>query len=130
MTALKNRVVTEIPMRFRRHGGKTVVIHPDGQRVVEHSLARTDQTLIKVIARAFRWERLLMSRKFNSIDELAASEGINPSYVSRVMRIALLSPEIIEAILDGRHPAHLTMKDLLEPFPLDWAAQRQEFGFS
>lgn len=129
MTVLPNRVVTEIPMHFRRHGGKTVVIHPDGGRVVEHSLARTDQTLIKVIARAFRWERLLMSGRFNSIDELAASEGINPSYVSRVMRISLLSPDIIEAILDGRHPAHLTMKDLLEPFPLDWTEQWHEFGF-
>ena len=43
------------------------------------------------------------------------------------MRLAYLSPTIVESILDGRHPAHLTMKDLMEPFPLDWAAQERHF---
>ena len=47
--------------------------------------------------------------------------------ISRLMRLAYLSPTIVESILDGRHPAHLTMKDLMEPFPLDWAAQERHF---
>jgi hypothetical protein len=129
-TALPNRVVTEIPMHFRRHGGKTVVIHPDGQRVVEHSLARTDQTLIKVIARAFRWERLLRDGTYATVDEIAKAEDISPSYVSRVIRITLLAPDIITAVLEARHPPTFTMRKVLNPFPLLWSEQVQEFGFA
>ena len=130
MTALPNRVITEIPMRFRRHGGKTVVIHPDGQRVVEQPLARTDQTLIKVIARAFRWERLLRNGTYGTVDEIAKAEKISPSYVSRVIRITLLAPEIVNAVLDARHPPTFTMREVLNPFPLHWDEQLKKFGFA
>ena len=60
----------------------------------------------------------------------ATAEAINPSYVSRVMRLACLAPEITEAILEGKHPAHLTAKELLAPFPLEWAGQHQHFKLS
>ena len=116
-------------MHFRRHGGKTVVIHPDGGRVVEHSLARTDQTLIKVIARAFRWERLLREGTYATVDEIAKAENISPSYVSRVIRITLLAPEIVTAVLEGRHPPTFTMREVLNPFPLRWDEQVKVFGF-
>ena len=62
-----------------------------------------------------------------SIEEMAAAEEINPSYVSRVMRLACLAPEITKTILEGKHPAHLTAKELLAPFPLAWTAQREHF---
>lgn len=130
MIDLPNRVITEIPMRFRRHGGKTVVIHPDGGRVVEHSMARTDQTLIKVIARAFRWERLLRNGTYATLDEIAKAEKISPSYVSRVIRITLLAPEIITAVLDARHPPTFTMREVLNPFPVHWDEQLKIFGFA
>jgi hypothetical protein len=130
MIDLPNRVITEIPMRFRRHGGKTVVIHPDGNRIVEHSMARTDQTLIKVIARAFRWERLLRDGTYATLDEIAKAENISPSYVSRVIRITLLAPEIINAVLEARHPPTFTMREVLNPFPLHWDEQLTTFGFA
>ena len=47
--------------------------------------------------------------------------------MSRILRLAYLSPTIVEAILDGKYPAHLTMKDLMEPFPMDWERQREHF---
>ena len=84
---------------------------------------RQDITLIKAVARAFRWRGMLESGAFATINELAAAEKINPSYVSRVLRLTLLAPEMVEAILDGRQPKGVTLPGLLEPFPLEWIKQ-------
>lgn len=86
-----------------------------------------DNAMIKVLARGFRWQRLLYDGTYATIEDLAAAEKINPSYISRLMRLAYLSPTIVETIMEGRHPAHLTMKDLMDPFPLDWAEQQRHF---
>jgi hypothetical protein len=58
---------------------------------------------------------------------MAKSENISPSFVSRILRLAYLSPTVIEAILDGKYPAQLTMKDLMEPFPMEWSMQERIF---
>ncbi len=47
--------------------------------------------------------------------------------MSRILRLAYLSPALVEAILDGSYPSHLTMKDLMEPFPMEWGRQREHF---
>jgi len=114
---------THIAMTFRSRGGKTVIVLPDGSRGVIRQEATIDNTMVKVIARAFRWQRLLVNETYGTIEDLAAAEKINPSYVSRVLRLALLSPKIVQAILDGKQPAWLTMKDLLRPLPLEWHEQ-------
>ena len=119
--------VTRVPMTLKMRGGKTVMVLPDGSRVVARREARVDQALVKVIARAFRWQRLLDDGVFCSIADLAAAEKINASYVSRMLRLAFLSPTVIEKILDGKQPAHLTLKDLMTPFPMDWTRQEQIF---
>ena len=80
--------------------------------------------MIKVIARAFRWRKLIKTGVYASIEEVARAEKINPSYVGRVLRLTLLAPEIVEAILEGRQPVGMTMAGLLTPFPLAWAEQR------
>ena len=121
---------TDIPMTFRIRGGKTVFVLPNGERAVQSKAATIDSTMVKILARAFRWQRLLANGTYNTIDDLAAAEKINPSYVSRVARLAMLSPEIIELILDGKQPAHLTMNKLLEPFPLDWDGQAKQYSLS
>ena len=58
---------------------------------------------------------------------MAKSENIIPSFVSRILCLACLPPTVVEAILDGKYPAHLTMKDLMEPFPMDWERQAEHF---
>lgn len=116
---------THIPMTFRPRGGKTVIVLPDGSRGVVRREATIDNTMIKVIARGFRWQRLLSDGTYATIEDLAAAEKINPSYVSRILRLAYLSPVVVQAILDGKHPAWLTMKDLLRPLPSDWAEQER-----
>ena len=113
-------------MTFRPRGGKTVIIMPDGSRGVARREATIDNTMIKVIARGFRWQRLLYDGTYATIEDLAAAEKINPSYVSRILRLAYLSPRVVQAILAGAHPAWLTMRDLLEPFPMDWREQEQK----
>lgn len=124
MTKLSaSATTTDIPMTFRIFGGKTAIVLPDGSRAIARPEATIDSTMVKIIARAFRWQRLLDDGTYATIDDMAAAEKISPSYVSRVVRLALLSPTIVEAILDGQQPAHLTMKDLLERFPIEWVAQ-------
>jgi hypothetical protein len=118
--------VTDIPMSFRPRGGRTVIVLPDGSRGVVRREATIDNTMIKVIARGFRWQRLLYDGTYATIEDLAAAEKINPSYVSRILRLAYLSPVVVQAILDGKHPAWLTMRQLLEPFPTDWKQQEKK----
>ena len=82
-----------------------------------------DITLIKAVARAFRWRRMLETGRYSTIDEIAAAEKINDSYVSRVLRLTLLAPDIVEAILDGRQPEGMTLPGLLKGVPVEWATQ-------
>jgi hypothetical protein len=65
---------------------------------------------------------------YRCLDEIAKAEKIGPSFVSRVVRLALLAPDIVEAILAGKQPARLTLRDLMQPFPVEWAGQRLQFG--
>jgi hypothetical protein len=58
------------------------------------------------------------------------AEKIGSSFVSRVVRLALLAPDIVEAILAGKQPASLTLKDLMAPFPVEWSGQRERFGIT
>lgn len=124
MTQAEDGITVHVPMVFRRRGGRKLVVSPDGASLSVSAQARIDSTMIKAIARGFRWRKLMETGVYGTIEEIAAAEKINPSYVSRVLRLTLLAPEIVEAILDGRQPATLQMDALLKPMPLDWAAQR------
>ena len=118
-------LTTEIPMTFRRRAGKAVIVLPNGERAIERREALIDNTMVKLIARGHRWHRQLFDGTHASIADIAKSENINPSFVSRVLRLAYLSPTIVEAILNGQFPAHLTMKRLIAPFPMVWGRQEE-----
>ena len=113
-----------IPLRVKPRGGRKAVVTP-GVLALER---RQDITLIKAVARAFRWRRMLESGRFATINELAAAEKINASYVSRLLRLTLLAPDIVEAILDGRQPEGMTLPRLMKPFPAEWDQQRWAIG--
>jgi hypothetical protein len=83
----------------------------------------TGGTLVKALARAIRWKRMLESGHFATIAELAAREGIAHSYMTRVLRLTLLAPDIVEAILEGRQGLEVTLARLMEQFPVEWAEQ-------
>ncbi len=80
--------------------------------------------MVKLLARGHRWHRKLFDGTHASIEDMAKSENISPSFVSRILRLAYLSPTAAEAILDGKYPAHLTMKDLMEPLPRGTSVKR------
>ncbi len=110
-------VTLHVPFRIVKRGGRKAIALPDGASAPR----RPDDALVKALARAFRWKRMLESGAFATIAELAEREGIAPSYLTRVLRLSLLSPAIVEAIRDGRQPAAVTLADLMGPFPLDWS---------
>ena len=99
---------------IRKHGGRKQVITPDGASARVSPRARIDSTMIKAVARAFRWRRMLEDGSYSTIKELAAAEKINASYLCRVLRLTLLAPDIVEAILDGRQPEGMTLPGLLQ----------------
>jgi hypothetical protein len=111
-----------VPFAVRKHGGRKLVITPDG--TTGRPPTPIDSALLKAIARAHRWQRMLESGEFSSVTELAEAEKVNRSYVCRVLRLTLLAPEIVQEILDGRQGPKVTLARVLEPFPMDWEKQR------
>ena len=88
---------------------------------------RIDNAMVKALTRAFRWRTMLDTGAHATLEDLAPAKDVAPSYMSRVLRLTLLAPDIVEAILDGRQPAELQLDDLLALFPLEWEAQRKTF---
>jgi hypothetical protein len=119
-------LTVHVPLTFCKRGGHKLVIAPNGSDSWAPPRPRVDNTMVKALARAHRWKRMLESGESATVHDLAVAEKINPSYLSRVLRLTLLSPEIVEAILDGRQPADLQLEDLLRPFPVGWREQRAE----
>lgn len=116
-------LVVRVPMQFRRIGGRKQIVTPDGAPPWAPRSPRIDSALVKALARAHRWRRKLESGEYGTIRELAVAEKLNESYVSRILRLTLLAPDTIEAILDGRAPASLTLAMLMQPFPTLWREQ-------
>jgi hypothetical protein len=122
-------VTVRIPILIRKRGGRKLVVAPDGTSSPwQAPCRRIDSAMIKAIARAFRWREMLEQGAHATITEIAVAEKINQSYVCRILRLTLLAPEIVEAILDGRQPPGLQFEALLKPFPKEWFVQRQVFG--
>ncbi len=85
---------------------------------------RADPALVKALARAFRYQRLLDEGRYASISEMAAAERIERGYLGSLLRLTLLAPEVVQALLDGRQPQGLGLPALMEPFPAEWQSQR------
>jgi hypothetical protein len=120
-TPIPETVTLHVPFSLVKRGGRKEIQLPDGATQPR----RTDNTLVKALARAFRWKRMLESGEFATIAELAEREGIAPSYMTRVLRLTLLAPDIVEAILNGKQGQKVTLAQMLEPCPVEWPEQRQ-----
>ena len=115
-----------VPFTIRKRGGRKLILTPDGTPVSPPTRTRPDSALLKALARGFRWKKMLQEGDYQTLEEIAVAENINPSYVSRLLRMTLLAPEIVEAVLAGRQPPALTMARAMQPFPVEW--QRQVFS--
>jgi len=115
-----------VPITLRRRGGRKLIITPDAEKRRDRSLGESeDGTLVKAIARGFRWRKLIEQGAYESVDEIAAKEKIDRSYVSRLMRMTLLAPDIVEMILAGRQPRGINLQMLKRPIPDSWEEQRE-----
>ena len=117
-------LTVRVPISIRMRGGRKLVLAPDGAEVTAAPVHRhIDSAMVKAIARAFRWRDMLETGNYATIREIAAAEKISESYVGRVLRLTLLAPAIIEAILGGQQPAEMTLAGLMRPFPVEWREQ-------
>ena len=120
-------ITVHVPFTFRKYGGRKQVITPDGEPAAIEK-ARVDSTLVKALARAFRWKKMLESGQFTTITELAEHEKLALTYMTRVLRLSLLAPEIVEVILDGQQSPEVMLAALMEPFPVAWEGQIEQFS--
>ena len=97
-------ITVHIPMTWKRHRGRKVIIAPDGSAAWAPAKPRPDETLIRALARAHRWKAMLEECRYRSAGELAEAEGVTRSFVNRLLRLTLLAPDIVETILEGRQP--------------------------
>ena len=121
---IPDTVTLQVRFRLVKRGGRKEMRLPEGAIAAR----APDNTLVKALARAFRWKRMLDSGEFATIAELAEREKIAPSYMTRVLRLNLLAPDIVEAILDGRQGPEVTLARALEPFPISWEQQVESFS--
>ena len=119
-TPIPDSLTIHVPFRIVKRGGRKEMQLPVGTTAPR----APDNTLVKALARAFRWKRMLESGEFATIAELAEREGIAPSYMTRVLRLTLLAPDIVEAILDRKQGPEVTLARLLEPFAACFEEQR------
>lgn len=122
-------VVVSIPVSFRQSGGRKQIVVPAGTLEWRPRALRIDSSLVGAIARAHRWRHMIETQRYASAAELSRQEGVNESYVCRLLRLTLLAPDIVQAILDGRQPSTLEIKQLTKPMPTIWAEQRKHLGF-
>jgi hypothetical protein len=117
-------ISVHVPFTIRKYGGRKQVIMPNGAPAVIEKPC-VDSTLVKALARAFRWKKMLESGQFTTITELAEHENLALTYMTRVLRLSLLAPDIVEMILEGMQPPEMTLATMLEPFPVEWERRRE-----
>ena len=120
-------VTLTIPARLKRAGKEMKILVEDGSNP-----ATPDASLVRVLVRAHVIRDRLLADKSRTLDEIAKSEDMVHSYATRLFRLTLLAPDIVSAILGGKHPPELTARKLMDDtrLPLDWNEQRQSLGFS
>ncbi|UFN49199.1 hypothetical protein LPC08_00705 [Roseomonas sp. OT10] len=120
-------ITVRVPLAIRHRPGRKTVVTPmtDGVAPVT---TRADPTLVKALARGFRYQRMLDEGRYASITEMAEAERIERGYLGSLLRLTLLAPDLVTNALDGRHMPSVALAALLEPFPLCWRSQGELFG--
>ena len=117
-------VVISIPMQLKRRGGRKEVLVPEGLEGARPTKSPTQQPLLTALARAFHWQELLDSGRHASITELAEALRLDRSYVGRILRLTLLAPDIVDAVVEGREPSGMSLERLTKGMPVEWTEQR------
>jgi hypothetical protein len=122
MTA-PSHITVRVPMKIRRRPGRKTVVTPVVDGLPKHTTTRADPALLKALARAFRYQRMLDSGKYTTIAEMAAGEKLDRGYLGRLLQLTLLAPDLVEAIVEGRQVEGVTLPALLAGVPTIWVQQ-------
>lgn len=117
-----------VPVTFKRAGGRNFIISPS-ESVQQFATPKEHEPLVNALMRAFVWKEHIDNGIYGTVRDIAKKEKISETYVGKVYRLIFLAPDIIVAILDGKQPKYLTLTECTKPFPLEWEAQRIQFGF-
>lgn len=121
-------LVVDVPLKLKKRAGRKEVILSDvfGGGAIERMPHQ--EALVIALARAHRWQKLLDEGKFKSVSDLAREIGLDPSFAARLLRLTLLAPDVVEAILAGEEPSGLSLTTLTKQLPRDWTEQREGLG--
>jgi len=122
--ASDGRMTVSVPIQIRRRSGRRLVTLPSGETVTPRPWDIAATPLQLALARGYRWLAMLDSGTAKSLKEIAKREGIDDSYVSRMVNLTTLAPDIVAAILDDVLPNHITLFDLAVDPPALWEDQR------
>jgi hypothetical protein len=122
-----NALTVRVPLTLRKRGGRKIIVSPAGERQWAPGRPRIDNTLIRALARAYRWKNMLDTGRVTMVSELATAEKLDRSFVSHVLQLTLLAPELVEAILDGNQPGTSKLQPLMRGFPVEWNKQRSSW---
>lgn len=127
--SLRNgQYVTHIPLRFRKRGSRKVLIPPPGTAPVD-APAHPEPPLLLALGRAFYWQSLLEEGEYEDADALARGVEQERTVVKQTLRLVLLAPDIVGAILEGRQPRTMTIRTVRRFIPASWDEQRRLWGF-
>ena len=128
MTATTS-ITVRVPIKIRRRPGRKMMIMAPLTAGGDAALTtRADPALLKALARAFRYQKLLDEGRYASISEMATAEKLERSYLGSLLRLTLLAPDIVQSVLDGRAPGEMSLPRALEGFPMHWAEQVKVFS--
>ena len=123
MTMPVSHITVRVPLTIRRRPGRKTLVSlgfgAEGGRIA----TKADPALVKALARAFRYQKLLDEGRYASISDMATAEKIERGYLGTLLRLTLLAPDMVEAILNGRQPERVTLPRLLEGVPVGWGEQ-------
>lgn len=122
-------IVIRIPMAFKKRGGRKEIVLPEGVDTADSPKPQPQRPLVVALAKAFKWQKMMESGEVKSLEELGKSEDVDRTYVRRILRLAMLAPDIVAAILDGTESSGLSLRKLSKDIPILWDEQRTFFGF-
>ena len=120
-------ITVRVPLAIRHRPGRKTVVTPMADGVAPVT-TRADPALVKALARAFRYQRMLDEGRYGSITEMAAAERLERGYLGSLLRLTLLAPDIVSAILDGRQPEAMRLPTILASVDPRWEFQRTPSG--
>jgi site-specific DNA recombinase len=126
VTIEKDFMEIAIAVRFRVYGRTQVAFGADGKPLQAVRKSKHNPTLVNALVKSYRWNRMLGQGK-TTITDLAAKAGVSRTYVSRIVNLMYMAPDIITAIMNGTQPVTLQLKDLLQNLPVEWDGQRNIF---